>query len=297
MDLRFLDPNGQPTREAFNERFEFLSDFVTNTPLRIDRISNEYVWEKQGDFPTADLTGTVEQVVFGGTGNWFYYSAEYSISNGSFTLVNPQKYTLSKPDNPEDILKGKYFCPTFTTTTSATLYRFDADTFGYWTGTEYRWAKCSIFGNPRIEKNAISYANSPDPNAYPPAVDDGFTYKLLGRLGEATKIATGSYKGTGTYGSSKKNTLTFEFEPKMLIVIANKYSSTSDFLLAFKDASNKAGIQGIGNYVYPFINSSNSGTVISFDGNTVSWYGINAEKQLNYISGSTGYTYSYIAIG
>ena len=33
------------------------------------------------------------------------------------------------------------------------------------------------------------------------------------------KIATGSYTGTGTYGSSNKNSLTFDFEPKLLVVL------------------------------------------------------------------------------
>ena len=294
MDLRFLDPNGQPTREAFNKRFEFLNNFVTDTPLRIDRISNEYVWEKQGDVPTADLTGTVEQVVFGGTGSWFYYSAEYSISNGSFTLVNPQKYTLSKPDNPEDILKGKYFCPTFTTTTSATLYRFDADTFGYWTGNEYRWAKCSIFGNPRIEQNTVSYVNSPYPDAYPPAVSDGFSYNLLGQLGEKVRIETGSYTGTGKKGTSNKNSLTFPFVPRLVLVFIPNLSSGT--LMPWGGASGlHRSFIWAGQSHTKVCADTEATLVFSLSGNTLSWYTSDgsADGQLN----NSNTVYKYLAIG
>ena len=45
---------------------------------------------------------------------------------------------------------------------------------------------------------------------------------------EKAKIQTGSYIGTGTYGSNNPNTLTFDFEPKLLIVsgAVNGHTST-----------------------------------------------------------------------
>ena len=41
------------------------------------------------------------------------------------------------------------------------------------------------------------------------------------RVDAAAKIEVGSYTGTGKYGSSNKNSLTFGFEPKMVMVYAN----------------------------------------------------------------------------
>ena len=41
-------------------------------------------------------------------------------------------------------------------------------------GNEYVWAKNNDTG-------IVGYVNSPDPNAYPPAVSDGYTYKALGK--------------------------------------------------------------------------------------------------------------------
>lgn len=75
-------------------------------------------------------------------------------------------------------------------------------------GNEYVWLR-----------NDGTYVNSPDHNAYPPAVSDGFTYTLLGQFANlGAKIATGSYTGTGTYGSSNPNSLTFDFEPKLILI-------------------------------------------------------------------------------
>ena len=41
----------------------------------------------------------------------------------------------------------------------------------------------------------------------------------------ALKIATGSYTGTNTYGSSNKNTLAFDFTPKLVFVVGDTYYS------------------------------------------------------------------------
>ena len=43
-------------------------------------------------------------------------------------------------------------------------------------GNEYVWSKSNDTG-------IVGYVNSPAPNAYPPAVSDGYTYKALGPIG------------------------------------------------------------------------------------------------------------------
>lgn len=45
---------------------------------------------------------------------------------------------------------------------------------------------------------------------------------VLAQLGTRAKIQTGSYVGTGTYGADNPCSLTFDFEPKLLIVGAVK---------------------------------------------------------------------------
>lgn len=111
-------------------------------------------------------------------------------------------------------------------------------------------------------------------------------------------IETGSYVGTGTYGSSNPCSITFSFAPTMLIIEPDKASAssrnayymgvpylfTSSYLKVAELDENSAS-------VYDCV------ATVSNGGQTISWYrasGIAASKQqLN----ESGTTYRYIAIG
>ena len=99
-----------------------------------------------------------------------------------------------------------------------------------------------------------------------------------------TRVALGTYTGTGTSGSEAPNSLTFEFEPKFLLI----WTST--------DTYRAMGLSG-GNLVGYY--SEKWGELFTtWSGNTVSWYayvysGDGSRPQMN----SNGTTYSYLAIG
>ena len=107
------------------------------------------------------------------------------------------------------------------------------------------------------------------------------------------KIAIGSYVGTGTYSSANPNTLNFDFEPKVLIVVADGANSSYPGFVIVRGQSYS---NGIGSY---------SNSAVGYDlrtawaGNSVSWYTNNtfdhgrAYAQLN----AEGVTYRYIALG
>ena len=107
------------------------------------------------------------------------------------------------------------------------------------------------------------------------------------------KIAIGSYVGTGTYYSNNPNTLNFDFEPKVLIVVADGANSSYPGFVIVRGQSYS---NGIGSY---------SNSAVGYDlrtawaGNSVSWYTNNtfdhgrAYAQLN----AEGVTYRYIALG
>ncbi len=100
------------------------------------------------------------------------------------------------------------------------------------------------------------------------------------------KIATGSYTGNGAYGSGNPNTLTFPFEPKMLMVLPDPTSATPSY----------SGFWCFGNPgITGQINSNySSGSTVSVSGNTISWFSIgNAQIQLNV----DNQKYYYIALG
>ena len=112
----------------------------------------------------------------------------------------------------------------------------------------------------------------------------GINYEVIhsGNLSThvVSKIATGSYVGTGNVGSLTPNTLSFDFEPKVVCIIEG-YSITTM-------------IRGRNIYQVIMIGSANNhnGTV-TWGEKSVSWYGSSVVGQLN----ASGYTYYYIAIG
>lgn len=99
------------------------------------------------------------------------------------------------------------------------------------------------------------------------------------------KIATGSYTGTGTYGSNNPNNLTFDFEPKVVFIFStgNTYiskpilTSYSDFIVL-----NSNGTSGYATCGF------------SHSGNTITWYHY---ADVNFQLNTSGQTYRYIAIG
>lgn len=122
-----------------------------------------------------------------------------------------------------------------------------------------------------------------------PAIPAGTTIEYLGVLGDKTSIETGSYVGTGTYGSGNPNTLTFRFEPKFVHIQAGNIGKedNSGFKFAFFVLGTKGFSIGPGsaNELYN-LNAK-------FDGNTLSWYLGNAAQQLNTKSAN----YFFIALG
>lgn len=142
------------------------------------------------------------------------------------------------------------------------------------------------------ESTPAGYVNSPDPNAYP--VNDGYVYNLLGRIGGAAHIATGSYTGTGTTGKSSPNSLTFNFEPKFIMVAYGM-----DTLISGHESKQMDGLvllPAVGGLSAHTVSGSSSvnpvGSIVS--GNTVSWWaGNNVSVQMNV----SGRTYTYTAIG
>ena len=101
----------------------------------------------------------------------------------------------------------------------------------------------------------------------------------LAALG-GSKIATGSYTGTGTYGGGSQNRLTFSFIPKLVVV--QQSDASLNTVLTYNSP--------YGLLLYSNVVAYDN---VVWDGNTVSWYAGNAPYQLN----SSGKNYYYVAIG
>lgn len=117
----------------------------------------------------------------------------------------------------------------------------------------------------------------------------GDFYDLWGNVIPTVKIATGSYKGTGTYGSSNANTLTFEFTPKFILILKTPIGSNLRFGYLFPQNGIFFTCQNGYSTTTP---SANDSTSISTSGNSVSWYYSSAAGQLN-----ENVLYYYVALG
>lgn len=106
------------------------------------------------------------------------------------------------------------------------------------------------------------------------------------------KIVSGSYVGTGTYGSDNKNSLTFDGIPKLLIVsstVSSAYGGSRTYpqlVFVYGQSGGIASLITNGSDIF-------ASATVSRSGNTVSWYSEDASAQQLNVSGTT---YNYITI-
>lgn len=124
---------------------------------------------------------------------------------------------------------------------------------------------------------------------------DGSGWLVSGTGDESNdaKVATGSYTGTGTYGSGNPNSLTLNFSPKLIVlqeyVSSPNQASNQTYTAIMMYRGSNSDFGGLAfNYgnVYPLKGTRN--------GNTATWYtGTGATQQMN----KSGASYDYVAIG
>lgn len=118
--------------------------------------------------------------------------------------------------------------------------------------------------------------------------------------GETVFFQSGYYRGTGNYGSSNPNRLTFSFAPKLVMIpfvcegngSELRFQPFSDYLWAFNPSELKVSYERFKGFFKS--GSEDSYAKRSYDSKTVYWYNVeNANAQLN----GSNYTYFYYAIG
>ena len=118
---------------------------------------------------------------------------------------------------------------------------------------------------------------------------------LSAAVAAGVKIQSGTYAGSGGYGSGKPCKLTFDFVPKLVFILGFDHNNTS---------SQRPGVavlvNGLNQAPVLMSNTSTSGgnaysatLVVSFSGQTVSYYSEYVYGQMN----GSGNTYHYIAFG
>lgn len=245
----------------------------------------------------------------------YTYGSSVTINqtDGTVTIDNPQ--TLTTQGAPDasifDPLIGSYYMcdkPMRHPNTGQeimlanTLYFIPDGTTITNNGENYYLATAAMkISTEKTAPGDWEYVQSSSRSAYPDSgTQDGYEYEYLGipfdNAVTASKIETGSYVGTGTYGKANPNTLTFGFVPKFVWIYGFKRND------AWYDAGDVTKVPvGIipegdfGRHFPPCSSTESSNTAYSKRvGTTLSWYNTgSAGDQLNYSDS----TYYYIAIG
>ena len=314
-DLTFQDPKGLVNRAAFNERFSVLNGLYRYWWKR-KSVSSHYEIEETNDitedssFPTEDLYATAS--AYDGTEFDIQYSDEvYVDETGKLQLRSPSTVKLSYSVGYaqfQSVIPGKYFKPQTDETSNLPNPKYEvlyAVSSGKAMSTVWSarnayvvwWSKIRGVSSKYVESTGEwEYVYSSDRNAYPDSGEqNGYEYQFLGipfeNAREAPKIATGSYVGTGTYGASSPNSLTLDFEPKLVIVgdlIPARYSS-GEWSNSFIWTSGQT---------YTYITGDEYAVVtLSLIGFTLKWFAsgntMNAANQCN----TLGTTYRWTALG
>lgn len=301
------DPLNKNTllKDATAALFGLSSDAVPDDALALlsrfhKGLGNEYVWEKNKTEDVINYNiyqgpGTNANVCPTSSPRYIRFGTEFTVDDSNnFEILNPTDFYFSYSGSnlsELNVLAGKYYLVGVSDGDfSASLYlnKCESDSIPLVENSVVKMSNCTIYNNPSKTSKITryGYVNSPDPNAYPPAVSDGYTYTPLGQMGAKVQVATGSYTGTGNAGIGSPNSLTFNFVPKLVVVGTSSglYISSGNVIACFVWFS---GVETA--YVY------NTANVFNLTDNTLSWYNSsnNADNQCN----SSGETFHYVAIG
>lgn len=224
-----------------------------------------------------------------------YFGSEYSLDSetGLFTLTGETgsvSVSYSTYENLSNVVGG-YMSFSALETPSDTIYDCRTATYEQWTES---WAKKYYYVGLKgtyVMTSKYAYAvgawellTSLERSAYPDCgIVDGYQYLYCGvafdKTDEAPRLLVGSYEGTGVYGTSNPNTLTFESRPLVVLVLGTSVAVFDG--MADSRAYNVFTASGLAQGVATW-----SGAALSFYSET------SAEQQLN----TASELYNYIAI-
>ena len=273
-----------------------------------------YVENKAESWTSADLVAVTS------TGTWNIQvadSVDVDPATGVVTLHNPTTYTVNGTSDDDgkaaltSAIRGRYILGA----------KFDQNNIYYippgMSATYAGNVVINNYYNPIYRITAIqtttpegetTYVHSSDRNAYPDSgTVGGLTYTYLGvpfnNAVAPVKIVTGSYAGKGTYGQNNPNSLTFDFEPKLVMLLAME--SSSSYYSLFGNSDNRDGIYAIYPHTLTSVYKNYAGFLVEStqgnnsyakkEGTAIYWYSTesNAGRQAN----NSGFTYHYMAIG
>lgn len=290
---------GLPNTAVPDDALHLLSRFQSG-------LGNEYLWKKlnviAGYYEIRTLNDSIYVIESETKLYTFKYSDSITIDEvGNLSLTNPLTFTATYSQFSSDYgttLLGKYLDTTGLAHEAGIIFIPTNATINYYNGRQVEIKNSYVISVGYDENRAfVGYVNSPSPDAYPPAVSDGNTYMPLGQLGDKVRIATGSYTGTGTYGESNPNSITFDFVPTAIFMWNSRSASNNLRIPSGLEATTIISaiptddVYRYGGFDDP---SQSQGRIKrSLDGKTITWYSTDATYQRNTLN----YIYYYVAIG
>lgn len=212
------------------------------------------------------------QILSGGD-NWhttLYYSDSVVVDDeGKLSLRSPNSYTFTTSSQYQNV-------STFAIGRFIKIVPESGSGFSFMDGIWFVPSDSTI-----AVENFKLYASKIQPVTGYAAIPAGTTIEYLGKLGDKARVQVLSYVGTGTYGSSNPNSLTFDFVPKLIMVRDNEAG------IRFLEA-----IYGMKFAVVKY--SSGDSVSMIWNKKTVSWY---SDSDPYYQMNSNGAKYYAVAIG
>lgn len=302
--------------DSFNSR-------ISEINTMFGGLGNEYVWAKTvvtNNYGYKESTNELAMSLEGSDGTiTVHYGDTYSVNTDlTVTIPNEQTYTMAYGSDPSvmNVLKGKWWWSTqygnsivYYLPSDATITRsYVAESCYYYTSVK-QTERRDFYVIP--VSTTVGYVNSPDQNAYPPAVSDGYTYTPLGKVAESMRAEAGTYVGTGGYREGNGPHLIFNIKPKLIILTVTEISNNYTYAYypqvinfeASKYASYEA-IKNYGGYNYLRLSTFGFGEIQDSPGiwygeiitdNEIKWFMQNGDEISAY--NKSGKTYHYLAIG
>lgn len=239
IDLTFTEDQ-QPKMSEFNARLSILNQLYGYWWRRRINRDTESSYVETQSAATNNYTppgGSNGYLYLTGDVNWstttsIYYSENINIdqNDGSVSLLDRKTARVSPSDPKESTLRGKYISNAYNATNNIYYVAEDADINNYPLDDDYYvvipLSDVKIVGSEIYTGHYTGpweYLYSSDRDSYPDSgIVDSYEYQYLGipfeNAREGPKIATGSYTGTGTYGSGNPTILNFEFVPKIVMI-------------------------------------------------------------------------------
>jgi hypothetical protein len=258
------------------------ADAVPDNALKIlsrlhTHLGDDYLWRKQSI--SGEIKEATEDVSLGRMADdatyYYYDSVQLDLANKK--IVGVGEHIIKNQSNGSsewNKIIGKYILYPYTKGSwpPDTFYRVTARTYSH-DAIFTAYAEYAEFTS-----GPAQYLNSPNADAYPSGVVGSVQYDALGKIGDKLQIQTGTYVGSGVYGEGDQNSLTFNFVPKIVIVI---YKTNTD-------------LGGNSGFIYIGQPGTAGGERFTVQDRTLFWYNSNsAREQCNDLNS----VYYYVAIG